>query len=244
MDMEQKKPKYGVFIIESMDFENELKYKLDGFALKTILDLCDIPNEYFYIRTKLELEYIIDRFKETDYGFLHIACHGSEDGSSLSLCYEDIDFDELDSMIGEYMKHRRLFLSACKVARFELAEHFIPKYHCYSVIGSPDDIDYDIAAIFWSSFYYLMYLNDKEQMFQVDILPTLLNITKTFQIKLNYFSIIRDDHPKSINHLREINIENGEKKGDAVRKTEFGNKFRDENYYFGIQRQNQDSGSS
>ena len=240
--MEQKKPKYGVFIIESMDIENESRNKLDGLALKTILDLCDIPNEYYYIRTKLELEFIIDRFKETDFGFLHIACHGDEEG--LSLCYEDIDFDELDSMIGEYMKYRRLFLSACKVARFELAEHFIPKYHCYSVIGSPDDIDYDKAAIFWSSFYYLMYVNDKEQMFQVDILPTLLKISDTFQLKLNYFSIINSRNPHSINHLREINIENGKSVYDSVRKTEFNNKFRNETYYSGMKRQDQDTTSS
>ena len=51
--------KYGVFIIESMDIKNEIKGKLDGYTLKQTLDLCDIPNKYFYIRTCLELERII-----------------------------------------------------------------------------------------------------------------------------------------------------------------------------------------
>lgn len=41
--IEKDNPKYGVFIIESMDIDNERDNKLDGLALKTILDLCDIP---------------------------------------------------------------------------------------------------------------------------------------------------------------------------------------------------------
>lgn len=222
--MERHKPKYGVFIIESMDLENERKGKLDGFALKTILDLCDIQNEYYYIRTILELKYVIDKFKDSDFGFLHIACHGNEEG--LSLCFEDIIFEELELLLGKHLKYKRLFLSACKVARFELAKYFIPKYHAYSVIGTPDNIDYDKAAVFWSSFYYLMYSIDRVQMYQVNLLPTLKTISKTFNLRLDYFSIIKESNPKSMTHLREIHIKNGDKIFDKVRDTEFVNQFR------------------
>jgi hypothetical protein len=160
--MAQEITKFGVFIIESMDLKNETNKKLDGFALKTILDLSDIPNKYFYVRTKLELEYLVEEFKESKYRYLHIACHGNAKG--LSLCIEDVLFSELDEILGEDLKYRRLFLSSCKSTRFELAEYFIPHYHCFSVIGTPKNIDYDKAAIFWSSFYYLMYLKDKKKM--------------------------------------------------------------------------------
>jgi len=222
--MERHIPKYGVFIIESMDIENERKGKLDGFALKTILDLCDIPNDYYYIRTILELEYVIDQFKESDFGFLHIACHGNEEG--LSLCFEDIIFEELELLLGKHLKYRRLFLSACKVARFKLARYFIPKYHAYSVIGTSDNIDYDKAAVFWSSFYYLMYSRDTVQMYQVNLLPTLESITKTFQLRLDYFSIIKESNPKSMTHLRELHIQNGIIIFDEVKDTEFVNQYR------------------
>lgn len=222
--MERHKPKYGVFIIESMDLDNEIEGNLDGFALKTILDLCDIPNDYYYIRTILELELVIEKFKESDFGFLHIACHGNEEG--LSLCLEDIIFEELELLLGKHLKYRRLFLSACRVARFELAKLFIPKYHAYSVIGTPDDIDYDKAAVFWSSFYYLMYSNDQDQMYQTNLIPTLESITKTFNLRLDYFSIIKESHPKSMTHLREIHFENGNKIYDEVRDTEFVNQYR------------------
>jgi len=223
--MYTEKPRYGVFIIESMDLENEVNGKLDGYTLKAILDLCDIPNEYYYIRTKLELENIILEFEKSGFGFLHIACHGNE--KELALTFETIEFSELDLILGDLLYHRRLFLSACKVAVFELAELFIPKYHCYSVIGTPTDIEYDKAAIFWSSFYYLMYTNNKEQMFQVNILPTLLSVSQIFKVKLNYFSIIKNENPKSINHLRELCIENGVKVRDEVKMTRFRNQFRE-----------------
>ena len=222
--MNRKPPKYGVFIIESMRSDDELNGKLDGKILKEILELCSIPNEYHYIKTKLELSDVIKRFSETDFGFLHLSCHG--DAECFALTCEDVKFEELGIIIGEHMKYRRLFLSVCKTARFELAKYFIPKHHCYSIVGTPNSIAIDKAAIFWSSFYYLMYSKDKVSMKQVDILPTLLNLTNIFQMKLNYYSIIRDGHGKSNNHLREIYIENG-KASSTLKETEFYNKHRE-----------------
>lgn len=219
-------PKYGVFIIESMDFENEVNGKLDGAALKTILDLGDIPNQYIYIRTYLEFEYALKLYQQTDYGFLHISCHGNDQSICLSL--EDISFEELGILIGPYLKYRRLFLSACKAACFSLAEHFIPHYHCYSVIGPTDEIDYDKAAIFWSSYYYLMYRDNQERMWQKDIIPTLENITKTFYEKLSYFSIITEKNPASKKSLREIHFQNGKRIFDKVKETKFENLYWEE----------------
>lgn len=213
--------KYGVFIIESMDFENESNGKLDGWALKIILDLCDIENQYFYIRTKKELENIIEIFDESEYAFLHIACHGSE--NSLMLTYEEIKFEELEQIIGECLYRRRLFLSACKAARFELAEYFIPKHNCLSVIGTPNNIDYDKAAIFWSSFYYQMYQLDKVKMPQKYLKPILEEVSKFFNIKLNYFSIIGSTSPKSFDHLREFNYNSGIIVLDEIKKTKYRN---------------------
>lgn len=221
---DEEKPKYGIFIIESMDFDNEQNKKLPGKTLKEILELCDIPNEYFYIRTKEELENIIEKFAESELGFLHIVCHGNE--KALGLTFGTIDFEELELILGPHLYHRRLFISACEAANFELAQRFIPKYHCYSLIGSPDCIDYDKAAIFWSSFYYLIYQNNIENMPQSDIIPVLDNLTKSFNLKLNYFSIIRNGLPKSIDHLREINYDCGMHINDRVKKTEFKNQFR------------------
>ena len=219
-------PPYVIFIIESMDAQNEAQGKLDGVALKTILDLCGIPNEYIYIRTFRELEHAMDLFKQSNFGFLHISCHGNEDGICLTL--EDVRFDELGKIMGPHLKYRRLFLSACKASCFSLAEQFIPRHHCYSVMGPTDTIDYDKAAIFWSSYYYLMYRDNQERMWQKDIIPTLENITQTFSEKLSYFSIINEKNPKSKNSLREIHFENGKRILDNVKETKFENLYWDE----------------
>lgn len=219
-------PKYGVFIIESMDWENEVNNKLDGIALKTILDLCDIPNQYIYIRTQLELEHSMELFRQSDFGFLHVSCHGNEEGICLTI--DEISFEDLSVIMGPYLKYRRLFLSACKAACFSLAEYFIPQYHCYSIMGAADIIDYDKAAIFWSSYYYLMYKDDQERMWQKNIIPTLKNITRTFNEALNYFSIINERNSKSKFSLREIHFFNGEVLFDKLKVTRFENLYWEE----------------
>jgi hypothetical protein len=219
-------PTYGVFIIESMDWDNEANGKLDGVALKTILDLSDIPNQYIYIRTRQEFEHAIELFRDTGYGFLHISCHGNEEGICLTMDY--ISFEDLEIIMGPHLKYRRLFLSACKAACFAMAEYFIPRHHCYSIMGAADTIDYDKAAIFWSAYYYLMYRDDQQRMWQRNIIPTLQNITRTFSDALNYFSIINERNPKSKFSLREIHFQNGDIIFDQVKPTRFENLYWDD----------------
>jgi hypothetical protein len=164
--------------------------------------------------------------RQTDFGFLHISCHGSNEGLHLTL--DDITFEELELIMGPHLKYRRLFLSACKAACFALAEYFIPRHHCYSVMGSPDSIDYDKAAILWSSYYYLMYKDDKERMWQKNIIPTLQNITRTFGESLTYFSIINEKNSVSKFSLREVHFQNGEEIFDQVKPTRFQNLYWEE----------------
>lgn len=218
------KLKYGIFIIESMRIEDEEKDNLDGWRLKSILDLCKIESQYYQIRTKKELQEIIKIFDKSKYAFLHISCHGSP--SALELTYDVINFVELERIIGAELHKRRLFLSACEAARFELAEHFIPKHHCFSVIGTPDIINTDLSAIFWSAFYYKMYQVNEEAMPQTNLTPILEEISAFFKMKINYFSIITDENPNSIDHLKEFNYDSGITTLDKIRKTNFTNLHR------------------
>jgi len=217
-------PEFGVFIIESMEIIDENNGQLDGMVLKSILDICHIPNTYYYIRTKQEFENLINEFENSNYGFLHLSCHGSAEG--IKTTYDNITFEELELLIGDRIYQRRLFLSACNIAQFELAKHFIPKYHCYSIIGSPDRIYCDKAAVFWSTFYHLMYERNQNEMPQVDLIPQLIRLTEIFNIKLNYFSIINNQNPKSVNHLREMHFESGQKVFDSIKETDNRNIFR------------------
>jgi hypothetical protein len=55
-----------------------------------------------------------------------------------------------------------------------------------------------------------------------------LKVSETFNVNLNYFSIIKDSNPKSMDHLNEFTITAG-KKRNLVRKTQFVNQYRTDN---------------
>ena len=150
----QYKNRYGVFIIETLSLEDEKNGRLDGQILKDILDLCEIPNDYYYIRTSHELEEIINEFEESKLRYLHLSCHASE--SQIAFTFENLFFREVAEIIGSKLKNKRIFISACEASNFEFAKCIIPKFGCTSLIGSPDKINFDKAAVFWSSFYHLM----------------------------------------------------------------------------------------
>jgi len=217
---------YGVYIIESLSDEDEDIDRSDGRVLCEMLRLMEIPCEYRYIRTKLELRAEIERFDNLRYKYLHFSCHGSTDGTEIRLSRENVSFEEFGSIVGPSMHRRRLFISACKIACFDLAKHLIPQYHCLSVIGTPDEPGFDEAAIFWSSFFYLVSKQDKEGMTQKLITPTLRRISLAFGLRLNYFSIIASTSKASIDHLVHRRIGPGGKYEYRRRLTPFTNRFR------------------
>ena len=181
--------KYGVFIIETLKLEDEKNGNLDGQILKDILDLCDIPNEYYYIRTKQELEEIIIEFESSEFRYLHLSCHANE--SQIGFTFENLFFSEIEEIIGDYINNKRIFISACKASNFEFAQTLIPKTGCTSLIGSPDKIDFDKSSVFWSSFYHLMNEKDSNRMGQPEIKKVLQSLVDIHDIPINYYSFIR-----------------------------------------------------
>lgn len=63
-----------VFIIESQDFDDEDKERLEGKFLSHILRLGDKNPKYYYIRTKKEFRKVLKRFKDSNYRYLHLSC--------------------------------------------------------------------------------------------------------------------------------------------------------------------------
>jgi hypothetical protein len=219
-----EKGSFGVFIIESMDAESEFDHMLDGEVLSRMLTLCDIPNEYIYIRTIKELIYALELFDKSDFGSLHLSCHGN--GDQLALCLERIAYDEFADLAGPHLYRRRLFLSACDIARFELAQHLVPRFWCHSVVGSPDTIEVSKAGVFWSSFYFLIENIAPVEINQAALIPVLVKLTELYQLEMRYFSIIGQKYPSSIDHLREIHLANGRKTFDESKPTLYRNVYR------------------
>ena len=185
----RKMSKPYVFIIESLGFEDEKENRFEGKLLSQILHLGGKESQYYYIRTKRELEEVLEFFNESDYRYLHISCHGSE--SAIYTTLDTLTFPELCELLIPYLKKRRLFISACSSVNDNLAREIIPPSECYSLIGPKEDIYFHDAAIIWASFYHLMFKESPKAMKRKDILPTLRKMVNTFGIPLNYFSISR-----------------------------------------------------
>lgn len=176
-------PKKGVFIIESLEFDDEKNDRFEGKILSRILNLGDIKNEYYYIRTQKELEKILEIFEDSDFRYLHLSCHGSK--NSIETTLDSIDFDLFSELVTPKLKYKRLFISACSAVNKDLAKEIFPFVKCYSLIGFDKDVYFSDAAITWASFYHLILQNDK--MKYDNISPILKTLSELYSIPINYF---------------------------------------------------------
>lgn len=175
-----------VFIIETLSEENEKDRRSDGVVLSDILRLSDRNSEYLYIRTVRELEWAVKQFVDSEFRYLHLSCHGSEDEMITTL--ETLSFDELGKILNPALKNRRLFLSACSMTNKKLAAAIIPKSGCFSVIGPRAPIDFADAALLWSSFYHLMFNRNPDTMKGADIHNVVTTVAKTFNVPMRYYA--------------------------------------------------------
>ena len=183
-DYEKTKP--YVFIIESLEFEDEEKKYFEGEIISKILNLSKIEHKYYYIRTKSELIHLLDEFVELRYRYLHISCHGSK--NSISTTLDEIKFKELSVILGDKLDNKRLFLSSCSSTNSKLAEKILPTSDCYSIIGPNKSIYFDDAAIFWASFYQIMFKRNPKAMNRENLKGLLTELKKLFKIPLKYYS--------------------------------------------------------
>lgn len=192
------KDKYGVFIIETLSLEDEKENRYDGLILRDILEICKIPNEYYYIRTSQELEELINEFEKSEFRYLHISCHA--DLNQISFTFDTLFFRDLVGIIKDKINNKRVFISACEASNIDFAKEIIPNTGCTSLIGSPDKINFDKSAVFWSSFYHLMNEDNNQRMGQLEIRKVIQSLVDIHNIPINYYSFIRGND-KEISEL-------------------------------------------
>lgn len=182
-----------VFIIESLDPDDEGNGRFEGSFVAHILRLHGKAPQYRYVRTREAFEEAIGEFGESNYRYLHISSHGEPEGLATTN-QDEIDFDELAEMLKPHMKGRRLFLSACSTVHEDLAKVLIPPSGCYSVIGPTEDIFFTDAAIVWSAVYHLMFSEDSDRMTQKRLKEKLTKVCELFSVKLAYFSSSKNNN--------------------------------------------------
>jgi hypothetical protein len=173
--------KAEVFIIESLTFEDEEAH-CEGQIIAEILRLSGKECAYYYIRTKRELESVLDIFEDSEYRYLHISCHGNKD--SLTTTLDPLPFPEFGNMVKPYLKHRRLFISACSSVNDYFASSIMPGSGCYSILGPQKDIRLSDAAILWASFYHVMFAADSEAMRHAVIRTKAQELANIYRVPL------------------------------------------------------------
>ena len=83
-----------VFIIESLTLEDEQARRQEGDLLQRMLHIIGKgATQYFYIRTRREMEEIVDLFEDSRCRYLHMSCHA--DDHAMATTFDTIPFDEL-----------------------------------------------------------------------------------------------------------------------------------------------------
>ena len=103
---------------------------------------------YFYIRTRRELQEMIDRFGRSNHRYLHISCHANSLG--IDTTFDTLSNSELSDMLRHQLHRRRVFVSACEMANEDLAEKLFRESGILSFAGPMVSIDFDDAAAFGS----------------------------------------------------------------------------------------------
>ena len=180
------KTKPQLFIIESLDLEDEKKNLREGHLISNMLHLAGKrKTEYFYIRTSRELEEMIKIFGKSRHRYLHISCHANK--SEFSTTFDDVEYPELGKMLRPHLRGRRVFVSACKMANGTLAKELFRDSGLLSLTGPQKNIYMDNAAAFWVSFYHLMFKIDSRGMKKENLRKTVGKLSEIYNEPMNCF---------------------------------------------------------
>lgn len=158
---------------------------MEGRMIADFLEKAGIENRYIYIRTEKELVYAIDDFNTSNLRFLHLSLHG--DQTAVSTTMDVITHKRLGELLEEKLKFRRLFLSACATVNNSLAKNVIKISRANSIIGPSENVDMDEIAVFWASFYHLMFKANPSAMKQKDLVDTLDKLVKLYNVPIKYY---------------------------------------------------------
>lgn len=197
----RKRTKAAVFLLESNTLSDEKSGDSEGEILSKILHLSRVETEYYYFRTKRELKMLLKEFQDSNFRYLHVACHGDSDG--MATTFDDLSFSELSELLVPFINRRRVFFSACDMTNTSLARLIFTKTDCLSIMGPANDIFFGDAAVFWASFYTVLLRDKGSSMSRDRIVTNARVLANAFSIDLNYFGRrIRGARPYTFTRIR------------------------------------------
>jgi hypothetical protein len=171
--------------VESLGLADEAGERREGAVLAAVLKMCGKNPLYYYIRTKAELELMAKEFEDSGYRYLHISCHGGK--RSLELTLDSVSYQEFARIFRRRLSNRRLFVSACSAGNELFAETVSAKNNDLKSIAAPsNDIQFDHAVAFWSSFYVKTFSLNADSMNSDRIVGVLGPLAELFEEPVHF----------------------------------------------------------
>jgi len=176
-----------VFIIESLDPDDEGNGRFEGSSISHILRLHEKNPQYRYVRTRKQFRNALKEFADSRYRYLHISAHADE-GGMCTTNLDDIHYSDLAQLLKPCMADKRLFLSACAMVHEKMAAAIIPSTHCVSIVGPREVVRFSEAAVLWPAIYHLMFSAKDNAMTHALLKKNLARVSELFGVELGYFS--------------------------------------------------------
>lgn len=174
------------FIIESLNFEDEQNERFEGKFLQKYLKILGKEPLYYYIRTKKELEFVAQTFRNSGYRYLYVSCHGA--AGKILTTLDEVTFEDFASIFSKKLEHRRLFVSGCSLGQHAFAEAlFTQNGGLYTVTAPKNDVLFAQMLPFWSSFFYRMGIIDVDSMKGPGIWHALRLCANMFNVNMVHF---------------------------------------------------------
>lgn len=163
----------------------------DGDHLHEILKLSFVDSKYREVLSKQDFIDAVNEFHQSRFRYLHLSCHGDIYGIEIN--GEEISNYELGQIFKGKFMNKRLFLSTCRGSNRNMATAVIIHASGRSVIGTPIDLHFDKAALFWPAFYHVINRIDTQRMNKKSLEDALKRCVQLFETPINYYTRIEGD---------------------------------------------------
>lgn len=145
-----------VFIIEALTAEDVRQGMLDGYILYQQIKLMGGDPRYIRVKSENDLKAALVMFRESNYKFLHVSCHGDRIKQKIRIGEKWFGYMRVAIASRQLLKSRRVTFSACELGDELFCKRLFEKNHwMHSFTAPTTEINAKVASAFWVSLYTL-----------------------------------------------------------------------------------------